>query len=49
MNKKADIAWEYIAAIVICVAVLIIAILFADFIKDKITEGLAGLTDLFGG
>ncbi|MBI5871763.1 hypothetical protein HZB88_01615 [archaeon] len=47
-SSKGDIAWEYIAAIIICIAVLIIMILFADLIKDKIKEAFGSLAEIFG-
>lgn len=48
LNKKGDIAWEYVAAIVICLAILIVVILFADFLKDKVKELVMSIGGIFG-
>ena len=39
-NKKGDLAWEYIAAIILAMVVLVLIIIFASGLKDKIVEAI---------
>ena len=47
MNKKAKLAWEYLAVLALLAIFLIALIVFYDIIKDKILEGIGIVTDLF--
>ena len=38
LNKKGDIAWEYIAAIIITLVVIMIIVIMTTGLKDKIIE-----------
>lgn len=42
MNKKGELAWEYIAAIVIALIVLVIIIIFSTSLRDKIIDAITG-------
>lgn len=40
MNKKAELAWEYVAVMIIGLIVLLVIILFSSQLKEKIFEGI---------
>jgi len=44
-NKKGTIAWEYVAAIIIGLVVILIIILFSTAIREKVLEGLQYFTE----
>mgnify|MGYP001563647044 CR=1 FL=1 len=45
MSKKAELAWEYVAVIIIGLVVLLALILFSTQLKDKIIEGISYFTE----
>ena len=49
MNKKAELAWEYIAIIIIGLVVLLVIIIFSTQVKEKIIEGMAYFSETLLG
>ena len=45
MNKKAELAWDYVAIIVLGLVVLLALILFSDQLKEKIIDGIHYFTE----
>ncbi len=43
-NKRGDIAWEYIAAFILVIIVLIAVIAFSSTLKEKALETIVYLT-----
>jgi hypothetical protein len=39
-NKKGDIAWDYIAAIIVALMIFLVVMLFSTTLREKITEGI---------
>ncbi len=44
-NKKGELAWEYIAIIILGLIVLLVVIIFSGQIKEKIIEGVSYFTE----
>ncbi|MBT3984803.1 hypothetical protein HOD38_02220 [archaeon] len=42
LNKKGDLAWEYIAGIIIAMLVLVLIIIFTTGLKDKVVDAVLG-------
>jgi len=49
MNKKAELAWEYIAIIIIGLVVLLVIIIFSTQVKEKIIEGMTYFSETLLG
>lgn len=49
MNKKAELAWEYIAIMILSLIVLFVIIIFSTQVKEKIIEGIAYFSESFLG
>jgi len=39
-NKKGEIAWQFLAAIILGLIVIVILIFFSNVIKEKVIEGI---------
>ncbi len=39
-NKKGDIAWDYIAAMVIALMIFLLVLLFSSQLREKISEAV---------
>ncbi len=49
MNKKGKLAWELLAVIIIALLVLVVMLLFSNFIRDKILEAFQVLVETIFG
>lgn len=49
INQKGMIAWEYIAAIILALIVILIILLFSKTIKDNIIQGISYFTSTILG
>ncbi len=48
IRNKGKLAWEYIAAFIIALLVLVLMLIFSNYIKEKALHGLKFLLKLFG-
>ena len=48
-NKKAELAWEQIAVIIIGLVVVLVIIIFSSQIKEKIVEGISYFSETILG
>ena len=48
-NKKAELAWEQIAIIIIGLVVVLVIIIFSGQVKEKIIEGISYFSETFLG
>lgn len=49
MNKRAELAWEYIAILILGLIVLLVLILFSSHLKEKIIEGISYFSETILG
>jgi len=42
MNKKGELAWEYIAAIILALIVLVVILIFSTSLRDTIIDAMTG-------
>lgn len=49
VNKKAELAWEYVAVIILGLIVLFVLILFSTQLKEKIIEGIQYFSEMVLG
>jgi len=49
MNKKGDLAWEYVAAMILALLVIVILLVFTTTLKEKIIEGIDYFTTVVLG
>ena len=40
MNKKGDLAWEYIVALILALIVIILLVIFSTQIKEYVIQGI---------
>lgn len=49
MNKKGDLAWEYVAAMILALIVILIILIFTTTLKEKIIGGIDYFTTVILG